>query len=322
MSATARPLRLIELPLLVLAGRGLHANHAFTVEHGDASPQHRPGAARLLRSAVQPGGRQIWLSRDGLSLLGLAAVRPRSGDSAWEIDSLVLGLRSDAFVLDLLERCIATAGAHGAHRLFLRLPAESSLLPVAQRQGFALVCQETLLTAAPARPASPAEASTAGWHRRHRRDDHDLFRLFTETVPTEVRWQTALAPREWRAAQDPAGRGAQDWVFNPDGERATALVRVGRSRHALRATLLGADRLEIARAAMRLLAGLAGTTTRSSRIQLLLPEYLPVLASTARDHGFQDSAQYQLAVRPIAQRTQRLQLAERSVEGTVRPVIQ
>ena len=326
MSASARPLHLTELPLIALAGRGLHTNHAVTLEHGDASAQHRPSAARLLRSCLQPGGRPIWLSCDGLSLLGLAAVRPRSGGSAWEIDSLILALRSEAFVLDLLERCIATAGAHGAHRLFLRLPAGSALIPATRQQGFAAVSEETLLTAAGAAPADGSSDATDGWRHRRRHDDHDLFRLFSDTVPTEVRWQTALAPREWRAAQDPLARGGQEWVRDTEGSHISALVRISRTRHAVRATLLAADRPEPARTAAallhRLASGPAAGKGRSQRLQMLVPDYLPVLANTLREHGFQDTARYELRVRPIAQRTQRIQLAERSVEGTVRPVIQ
>ena len=326
MSATARPLGLRELPLLALAGRGPYSNHAVTLEHGAQSAQHRPSVGRLLKSCLKPGGRQIWLSRDGLSLLGLAAVRPRAGGSAWEIDSLILGLRSEAFVLDLLERCIATAGAHGAHRLFLRLPAGSPILPAAQRQGFASVCEEILLTApVPSRDdrrdAAPP-GSIGGWRRRRRRDDHDLFRLFSATVPREVRWQTALAPREWRAGQDPLGRGAQEWVWDGNGGGVQALARIGRSDHTIRASLLADDRPQPAQAAVALLHALSTSKGRSRRTHVLLPDYLPVLASTLRDNGFQDTARYELGVRPIAQRTQRLQLAERPLEGTARPVIQ
>jgi hypothetical protein len=325
VSATARPLSLTALPLLAVAGRGLYANHAVTLEHGDASSRHRPSITRLLRSCLQPGARPIWLSREGLSLLGLAAVRPRGGDSAWEIDSLILGLHSEAFVLDLLERCIATAGAHSAHRLFLRLPAESSLIPAARRQGFAAVCTETLLTADSAPAPLDPRASMDGWRRR-RRDDHDLFQIFSRAVPSEVRWQTALTPREWRALQDPLGRGAEEWVWDPNGDGVTALARIVRSRRTIRATLLTEDGPEGARALTRLLhalsVGTAATKGRLHRVQVLLPDYLPILANTLREHGLQDTAQYDVGVRPIAQRTQRLQLAEKSVEGASRPVIQ
>ena len=330
MTAHTRPLRLADLPLMALAGRAPYANEAVTLEHGAASVRSRPGWTRLLRNSIQPGGREVWISRDGLSLRGLAAVRPRGGASAWEIDVLVLGVHSEALTLDLLERCVATAGARGAHRLFLRLAAGNPALPSARRQGFAAAGSETLLVRgaesdadAPSDLASAA-AGAAAWRRRTRADDHDLFRLFGDTAPQDTRWQVALTPQEWRAAQDPLGRGGQEWVCAGDG--GAALLRVRRGEGRIRATLLSDDRREPADAAVALLRRLGRTGARGGgprgTTEVLLPGHLPVVADAFRDHGYHDAAHFDLSVRPIAQRTQRLQLAERSVEGAVWPAIQ
>ena len=318
MSVATRPLGIADLPLIALTGRAPYKNHAVTVEHASSSAARRPGLARLLRTSLQPGGRQVWISRDGLSLLGLAAVRPRSGPSAWEIDALVLGLRSEAFALDLLERCIATAGARGAHRLFLRLPAASDLIVAARRQGFSAAGGETLLVDTAATGAPTRDAS--GWRQRSRADDQHLFQIFCTTVPQETRWQTALTPAEWRAALDPMGRGAQEWLR--DHADGPALLRLRLHDHGIRATLHAQDRADLARDAVAALRHWAHQRRPACRLEVLLPDHLPLVANTFRDLGFQDLARYELSARPIAQRTQRLQLAERSVEGTVRPVIQ
>lgn len=322
MSGVTRPLGLTDLPLLSLAGRTPFNNHAITLQHGSTSPARRPRLTRLLRQSLQPGGREVWINRDGLSLLGLAAARPRSGPSAWEIDSLVLSLNSEAFVLDLLERCIATAGARGAHRLFLRLVAGSDLLPVARRQGFAAAGAETLLgtDAGPAPESGDESLATDAWRQRTRGDDLTLFRIFSAGAPQEIRWQTALTPGEWRAALDPLGRGAREWVR--DDPAGTALLRVSNDRGRLRAGLIGPDHAEVALDAVAALRRLARDQKHRRGIEILLPDHLPVLANSFRELGFQDLTRYELSARPIAQRTQRLQLAERSVEGTVRPVVQ
>ncbi len=333
MTPHTRPLGLADLPLMALAGRAPYANEAVTLEHGAASVRGRPGWERLLRNSIQPGGREVWISRDGLSLRGLAAVRPRGGASAWEIDVLVLGVQSEALTLDLLERCVATAGARGAHRLFLRLAAGNPALPAARRQGFAAAGSETLLVRSPEaggdRDATAAglgavTAAAPAWRNRTRADDHDLFRLFGDTAPHDTRWQVALTPQEWRAAQDPLGRGGREWVCT--GDAGPALLRVRRGEGRIRATLLSADRREPADAAVALLRRFAGAGSRGggprSTAEVLLPDHLPVVADAFRDHGYHDAARFDLSVRPIAQRTQRLQLAERSVEGTVWPAIQ
>jgi hypothetical protein len=317
VSANARPLVLTDLPLLALAGRQIYPNHAVTLQHGDSPRGHRPSLTRLLRSSLQPGGRQIWVSRDGLSILGLAAVRPRLGRSAWEIDTLILGTRREAFVLDLLERCISTAGAHGAHRLFLRLRADSPLIAPARRQGFVEVCQETLLTASGTPAIAPAP-TLDGWRRRGRSDDHDLFRLYNDVVPNEIRWQTALAPSEWRATLDPLARQGHDWLLPaPEGDPPRALARLTPAHRGVRAALLATDTPGVARAAIAFLTSRA----KPHRLDVFVPDYLPILTRTLTESGFAERARYALLVRPIAQRTQRLQLTEQSMEGTVRPVL-
>ena len=275
MSAHTRPLRVADLPLIALAGRAPYANHAVTLEHGAASAGARPGWPRLLRNSVQPGGREVWISREGLSLRGLAAVRPRGGASAWEIDALVLGLTSEAFVMDLLERCVATAGARGAHRLFLRLAEGSPILTAARREGFAAAGVETLLVRGAGREGegNAAPPAATAWRRRGRADDHDLFRFFGDSVSHDVRWQIALTPREWRAAQEPLGRGGREWGLDRRRRTRAAARRPGRRGRARDAAVRRPPR---ARGGRRRIVAPARSRGRPARtpVELLLPGHL------------------------------------------------
>ena len=179
-----------------------------------------------------------------------------------------------------------------------------------------------LLVAPVAREADDSEAAGGGWRRRGRGDDHDLFRLFSACTPQDMRWQTALSPGEWRAAQEKLGRGSEEWILDDAGGRPEAMVRLRRGDSILRATVLATERAEVGDAVAGLLAQRTRTADRTLRSAVLVPSHAPLLTNVLRKQGYEDEAQFALSVRPIAQRTQRLQLAERSVEGTVRPVTQ
>lgn len=320
MTAHARTLRLTDLPALALHSRRVYPNQAVTLEHCDDSESLRPSVWSLLQAAALPGGRHIWISRDGGTLLGVASLRRRSGRSAWEIDTLISTMHNEAFLLDLLDRVVATAGAHGAHRLFLRVPADSAALEPARRHGFAAVSEETLY-----RSAGPVDrlidrlARAASARRRDKADDQALYHLYAAAVPQEVRWQTALSPAEWRAAQEPLGGDGREWVVECGDAGLGALIRVGRSAAANRVTLLTDKTAAQAEAA---LAVALAQSRRGRRVELLLPDHAIAEARAVTDLGLEPVAEYQLLARSIAQRASRLRLAEQSVEGSARPVIQ
>ena len=207
MTDSIRTLGLIDLPVLALHSRRVYPNQAVTFEHGQASYGLRPGPLRLLRACLLPGHqRQIWVGRDGATLLGVAALRRRGGRSAWEIDTLITTAPNEAFLLDLLDRAVATAGSDGAHRLFLRLSTASPALEQARRHGFVVVTEETLFGVS---QPLPMDTPPHRARRRTRADDHALFRLYSQAVPQEVRWQTALAPPSGAPPWSPwAGTGS------------------------------------------------------------------------------------------------------------------
>jgi hypothetical protein len=331
MSSDPRPLRLIDLPILALSSQRVHPNQAITLR--SLASQGTDGLATwdLIRASSRfARGRKIWISRDGSTLLGVAGVRRRSGRIAWEIDHLVTTTANEAFLLDLLDRVVATAGADGAHRLFLRVAQDSDVLATALRHGFTVATEETLFEATPT-PNPSHDASRRSARRRHRSDDHALFRLHSQEVNQEVRWLTALSPAEWRAAQEPLGANGSEWVVaTADDSGAQALTRISQNSAGVGVSILSAtattasgpaDSKDFDASALALDVAL-GQSKDSERFRLLVPDHAIQTARAAQAVGLREVGGFSLLVRPIAQRTHRLQIAERAVEGSARPVIQ
>jgi hypothetical protein len=331
MTANARRLRLTDLPVLAFHSRRVYPNQAITLEHAGAPDAAHPNRWRLLRTAVWPGRRRrIWISRDGSTLLGVIALRRRTGRSAWEIDTLITATSNDAFLLDLLDRAVATAGADGAHRLFLRLATNSPALSVAQNHGFIAIAPETLystpLSAQRVAPTAPPPTA----RRRVRADDHNLFQLYCQVTPHEARWQTALSPAEWRAAQEPLGPDGKEWVLpavtattGPNQHPPAglgALARLALHNGARTISLLAQEGAETAAAALD--TALAAAHVSSGRqVTLLIPEYATAAHRAAHQRGMHAIGEYLMLVRPIAQRVRRLEVADQAVEGSARSVL-
>jgi hypothetical protein len=99
----------------------------------------------------------VWWN--GLQLGGLASARTRAGRRVWEIDYLYLPApdpgpqtnhngrhaSGEAASLEILEQLGQLAGWQSAERIFLRLPWDNPVIPLARRTGFFPSFQETLL---------------------------------------------------------------------------------------------------------------------------------------------------------------------------------
>ena len=309
--------RLTDLPIVIGQRDDARINQAVPFDRCDRPDTPLRDWMRLVSATLPRSGRRVWLARDGWSLLGLVAVRPREGRVAWEIDALIEPAEGDVYLLDLLDRGVATAGAVGAGRLFLRVPAESSVVETARRHGFVVVTEETRYVyeqrTTPAGPRPPAR-------RRERRHDQALFRLYTETVPQEVRWHTALSPAEWRAAEEPLGRRGRAWVIRGDqtADPPAALVRLAQDERVSRAVLLTDGRPQSAHEAVALALH---AKTSSRPLFLLLPAHAVSEMSAATEAGFTALDRFVLLVRPIAQRAKRLRVAERAVDAAATPVL-
>ena len=242
------------------------------------------------------------------------SLRRRTGRAAWEIETLTTNGQSDAALLDLLDRVVASAGADGALRLFLRLAAGSPLIEPALRHGFARVSDETLYEAA----VPPAKtAHDVAVRPREPSDDVALFQLFSSRTPQEVRWHVALAPSEWRAAQEPLPGRVREWVVPAEQDGALdALIRVGRADHGSALQLLTRGTSLASVVAFALAQAAPGRPVRA-----LIPEFAPEDAHALEDAGLHPTERTTLLVRPIAQRARRLESVEAALEGGVRPAV-
>src|SRR5688572_31458810 len=103
--------------------------------------------------------RGTWLTTRRGRMQGLIGARQRGGRQAWEVDYLIDTSEGAAVTVDLLECALAEAGRSGAEKLFLRLAANSGLLPVAMEAGFLGFREEVLYAGLPLRPAATGHAA-------------------------------------------------------------------------------------------------------------------------------------------------------------------
>jgi hypothetical protein len=144
-------------------------------------------------------GRHAWISASGKRLNGLVSARRRGSKQAWEIDCLIETTDSQDAILGLLDCATTEAVRNQAEKIFLRLDAESDLLPAVCRAGFAAyqtelllvgdVAPDTTAVALPLRPISRADA-------------YPLFRLYNLVRPEAARRHEAVTFTEWQAAQE------------------------------------------------------------------------------------------------------------------------
>jgi hypothetical protein len=143
-------------------------------------------------------GRSVWVSVQRQRLHGLVGARQRGGRQAWEIDYLVDATRGLDAVPGLLECAIVDAGKAGAEKLFLRLEADSKLMPMVLETGFLPYQEATLYR----RPGSLTPSEIAGLRPLAAMDSYFVFRLYNQCTPEPVRRMEAATFAEWQAAQD------------------------------------------------------------------------------------------------------------------------
>ena len=167
---------------------------------------------------------------DGRQLEGLASARVRSGPRAWEIDRLFLAQGSaraeangngphpfpDTVALDLFERMVEAVGNHRPERLFLRLPADSSVGVLARQAGFFPYFEETLFEGPSSRPQGPSSIVPSDWVEQLPEDSHGLFQLYCAATPQEVRGAAGMTFDQWRDARESRGHG-KGWVAKSNG---------------------------------------------------------------------------------------------------------
>lgn len=181
------------LALASYRGRS-YPNEAWTRDRVGAAP-----AGAALEHLGVISRRNAWVSVERGRLRGLVAARRRGGHTAWEIDYLIDATQDLAALPSLLDCAVARAGRGGAEKIFLRLTAESEVLPLVRAAGFLIYQEETLFTAGP-RFRSAAEAVALRLYQPG--DSYLVYRLYNATTPEVVRRVEAATYGEWHAAQE------------------------------------------------------------------------------------------------------------------------
>jgi hypothetical protein len=244
-------------------------------------------------------GRQTWISVRGSTLRGLISARRRSSNAAWEVDCLINAAEEESICMSLLDRVSEEAGRSGAEKIFLRLVADSGVVPIARRAGFVPFVAESQYTHQGPVPAERLDgqarrgraASMVSLRRRSRADAYPLFQLYNIAVPEPVRRVEGATFAEWLAAQERhwLTRRSTQLVLDRDGYlgawiRAAADGDIGRFDLLVHPRDL--DLLE-----PLLLAALARLSSQGVLLTLV-PEYEEPLARLLKRMGFERQDQY------------------------------
>ena len=255
----------------------------------------------LSRRCVIDRSAGAWVCVGEEGILGLASVRQRSGPKSWELSHLYADSSSDQAVVRLLERAAAGAGLRGAERVFLRVAADSPLIPSARKAGYfpshlEIVYQGTVAISEPSHSLFDADS-----HLRPRRPDDDLalFRLYNAATPVKVRQLVGMTLDQWASSHERGPGRTQESALQVEDEvqgwlctstrsgRGSLSVRLHPNYDALTSEVVeaGLKRLKSVRA-----------------VYAIAEEYAPRLATSLDGFGFEALGEYVVLVNSVARR--------------------
>ena len=261
-----------------------------------------PGAFRP-RILSSYGWRALVCVEDG-RVRAVAALRSRSGPRSWEVSHLYAAPDSEAAVTRLLERASAVSARGGAERAFLRVDADSDIIPAARRAGFFPCFRETLYRGRPSVSGSGKGLFDAGSRSVKRRAEHDhaLFRIYNETTPLKARQLVGMTLEQWKDSRERAMGRASERVLESEGAvigwlRTSARFGAGRIDMTLRPDYLALtpDILDYA------LASLA----KAKSVAVLTPDYVPLLGSALEERGFRPEGELAVLAKLVARMERR-----------------
>ncbi len=275
---------------VIVTQNGLLSDVASTKENvGSSEAAILPSMARLLiRSMNLRDRRHTWVKMNGLDFRGLAAVRSRAHLCTWEVEHLVLKNCDTDCAASLLERLSLTGGELGIERIFLRLPADDSLLDAACNAGFSPYLREDLYYCS-------NEDSGAGFvddgptllRRRRWEDEYGLFDLYRKTVPASIQRVEGLTYKDWKVNRE-RGLGSE-WVFEKGGQ-ISAWFNMRRKRQHGQLDILTLPEEEMEQIVDNGLRLLEGCRTRAC----LLPSHQARVSSLLQSYGFSVLGSYEV----------------------------
>lgn len=199
-----RAVRPTDLVALVSFDGRVYPNEAKTRERigrTDAAPHPLERALEQWFSFAT--GCHTWISIKGATLRGLVSARRRASNNAWELDCLINAAEDDdSICLGLLDQALKEATRSGVEKVFLRLSAESAVLPLARRLGFTEYQREILFSSSAPKILPHDREAPPHFRKMMRSDEFSLFELYNACVPEPVRRAEAATLGEWKAAQD------------------------------------------------------------------------------------------------------------------------
>jgi hypothetical protein len=283
-----------DLPALV-AYSGLSSEN-------DAWPRERLGAgeAQATLSVVRDQllsfarRRGAWISVHRQRLQGLVGTRQRGGAEAWEIDYLVDTTKDRRVAVELLEYATMEAGKEGAHKLFLRLAADSDLLRSVREAGFSAYQEETLYARVGGGITPPADMRQV-----FAADAYPLFRLYCQSIPETTRRLEAATFAEWHSSQEKRWlKNGVQLVLEEDG-RLQAQVRAGHLPQGLMVELtVAAD--GSARAPSLVSAACLAAESAGEPVFVLVPDTAEGISRALLDAGYTPQNSFVSLVRRTA----------------------
>ena len=321
----ARTVRPTDLVALVSFDGRVYPNEAKTRDRlGREESSPSPLESALEQWFSFATGRQTWISVRGSTLRGLISARRRSSNAAWEVDCLINAAEEESICMSLLDRVSEEAGRSGAEKIFLRLVADSGVVPIARRAGFVPFVVENRYAHQGPVPSERLDrkarrgraASTLSLRRRSRADAYPLFQLYNIAVPEPVRRVEGATFAEWLAAQERhwLTRRSTQLVLDRDGYLG-AWIRAAADGDIGRFDLLVHPR-ELDLLEPLLLAALARLSSQGFLLTLV-PEYEEPLARLLERMGFERQDQYVV----MAKRTAALVKTPRLAAHLQTPVV-
>ena len=305
-----RTLRSTDLVRAVVGAGSIGVDCAQTWDKLGSASSGSFSAASMARGLMLVGRNdRCGVSTEGMSLLGLASVRPRSGPRAWEVDRFFLSPDVEKEGVALLERMCSVAGEHGAERVFLRLSGSSPVMSLAASAGFVSCARETLY-----RRESPT-TSVAPTNKFIRpplvSDEYAVFRLYCECAPTRAKSSYAITFDEWCDAMEPAGMDEQRGIYEAEsGLRGWVRVAYGRQT-ANRVEVMVHQQEETSTWEDIVTWGLQQGRPRTPFVALV-PDHQTILARVLEKRGFIPTGGYHLMVKSTAVRLKESALAPAS----------
>tara|TARA_Y100000590_G_scaffold220686_1_gene249720 strand:- start:4524 stop:5450 length:927 start_codon:yes stop_codon:yes gene_type:complete len=301
-----RTIRPTDVLRLIFDGRNLGPDCSHTWDKLGVYQNTVFGPTQNVGSIILQGQKEpCTVIVNGIHLGGLASVRLRSGPTTWEVHFLNLPDDSIEDSVSLLEFVCKLAGDRGAHKIFLRVPVEDSVISMAKQSGFEVLFKEILYKKLGNDRAQNEtkyifeEASVTS--------DSMLYRIYSECISPSVKSDYGLTFDEWKDSLEPAYGDVEEAVYVSEG-KIHGWIRVITGK-------TGSNRMEILIHPTEELFvweeainwGLE-KGIRSNPCLILVPEYQTSLKLALEKSGFIPNETYQLMAASLAVRIENSEL--------------